>query len=494
MNKALATALLFALLIAPPAWAGFAPAQIELPGVVQELLVAQLDGREGPELLLVYMQGLRPNQSIGLRVLRGDDPQAEALAELTPPPGATFFDLADVDGDGAQELLYLTGRSVIAQPALGGPTRELVRIDTFALAADDDSLPFQDFARDWTGEGRDSLLIPTRDSLVLFKRSDDGGFERACAVEFELHADNVSQGQDSYNWAWGSYESHLLVPLIALVDADGDGLRDLTLTQRDTVRVHYAQRGEQGIVFSQQPSIQRRFAVLTEQEQKLNNTAVRVNLTQIDADGRADAVVLKYGGGLKDMRSSLAVFRGIEGGFSQSPDFALESQGVASNAQVIDINADGRDDLVLPYVKIGLFEIASALLTGAIDVDYNVYLFRADGLYPAKPDLSVSAKYLADYRSGISLVGINPDFGGDFNSDGRRDLLFGLDKQRTAISLGRNSEPLFDDPDLTIEVEPSVRVLIRDFNGDGRDDLIYLYTFEPNLERVVKLFANDGQW
>jgi len=494
MNRTIPAYLLAVLLFALPAHAGFQHAELDLPGKILEVLTADIDGQGAPEVLVLYRQGLEPDESIFLQLYSYENAEFQPLKKLSPPEGAAFFDIADVDADGAEEIVYITPGTIIAQEPDGGSLRSIVDIDTFALAPDPQHLPYQDFARDWTGENVTSMLVPGRGDMVLLKPDPNGEYRQVSSMDIEIRAYNDSQGQAVHGWAWNSYVSNVTIPSIMLEDVDADGLRDLCFAYTDQVWVHRARKGPEGVSFSKAPDIQKRFEIRNDQELQLGNMAVITVLTQIDEDGKADAAVLKYGGGLRDMRSRLEVHLGNGSGFSEEPDYALDYEGVAPNPRIADLNLDGGADLILPYTKIGVFELIQVLTTGAVDVDYNIYLYNGNGLYPQEPDLTPTAKYLVDYRIGISLVGITPDFSGDFNSDGRPDLLYGLDKHRAAVSLGVDDDKLFGKPAEIFEIEPTLAVIVKELNGDDADDLIFFYPFNPDLDKKVILLINDKNW
>ena len=98
-----------------------------------------------------------------------------------------------------------------------------------------------------------------------------------------------------------------------------------------------------------------------------------------------------------------------------------------------------------------------------------------EGRYPRQPD------DIVDYSVKFSLGRFSHQplsFFGDFNGDKRPDLLLSVDKESLGLHWGLTDSFWDNDPDVLIEDFLPTRTMgvrIADLDGDGRDDLIFIY-------------------
>jgi len=138
--------------------------------------------------------------------------------------------------------------------------------------------------------------------------------------------------------------------------------------------------------------------------------------------------------------------------------FEPEVSGPYVDVQSVDLNGDGRPDLVTSYGQI--------------------YLRGADGKLPVEPTLRLPVEKGEWHYLAV----------GDFNGDKRPDialLSYGMNGQTTArvfYNKGKADRPFDDKPDAVIPLNPAKKgdpfTLLRDspvvcdWNGDGIDDLV----------------------
>jgi hypothetical protein len=138
--------------------------------------------------------------------------------------------------------------------------------------------------------------------------------------------------------------------------------------------------------------------------------------------------------------------------------FQPEVAGPYVDVRMLDVNGDGRPDLVTSY--------------GA------VYLRGADGKLPAEP----TARLPTEKGEWYFLAA------GDFNGDKRPDVVLlsygihGHTSARVFYNTGKADRPFGDKPDVVVPLNPEKKgdplTLVRDapvvcdWNGDGSDDLV----------------------
>jgi hypothetical protein len=156
--------------------------------------------------------------------------------------------------------------------------------------------------------------------------------------------------------------------------------------------------------------------------------------------------------------------------------FQPEVAGPYVDVRTLDVNGDGRPDLVTSY--------------GA------VYLRGADGKLPSEPTFRLPTAKGEWYFLAV----------GDFNGDRRPDIVllsYGMYGQTSAhifYNTGKTDRPFGDKPDVVVPLNPEKKsdplTLVRDapvvcdWNGDGFDDLVI--GRGQSQEVLVLLGGRDG--
>jgi hypothetical protein len=188
----------------------------------------------------------------------------------------------------------------------------------------------------------------------------------------------------------------------------------------------------------------------------------------IDSGDRKQTVVLN--------RFGAAQLLDISSGTAKLTKFEPDVSGPYVDVWSVDVNGDGRPDLVTSYGQI--------------------YLRGADGKLPAEPTLRLPVEKAEWYYLAV----------GDFNGDKRPDIVllsYGMNGQalaRVFYNRGNMDWPFDDKPDAVIPLNPAKKgdsfTLLRDtpvvcdWNGDGVDDLVI--GRGQSQEVLVLLGGRDG--
>jgi len=273
------------------------------------------------------------------------------------------------------------------------------------------------------------------------------------------------------------------------------------------------------------------------------NSAVSVNVADVDQDGKLDLVVTNASftsGG----NGSVSVLRGKGNGTFQSPQTYSSGALIAFAAYVADVNNDGSPDVVVinqcasgpSSCSDGSDGSVGVLLNNNDGTFQNVRLYDSGGLSPFAvtvadingdffPDLVVANRYqatnnidgtvsvlLGNSTGGFeaprtySTMGSNPRsvIVADVNSDGKPDVVVGNEAiseftgtGAIAVMLGNGDGTLRAAPTyVSGGLDNNSAVAVADLNGDGKADLVLTNDacvgLTCNAAISVKLGNGDG--
>jgi hypothetical protein len=216
----------------------------------------------------------------------------------------------------------------------------------------------------------------------------------------------------------------------------------------------------------------------------------------VDGDGREDLVLWQASGKL-DFRTDLYIFlRGADQRLPERPTQILHSPGVpipiGSTKELSpahDLSGDGVCELVLlePKVASSYSGLLETVLSRGVDCALTIWSFH-HGAFSRAPDASVPITILlADWdKLGAWPICIQ----GDFNGDGRPDLLVRRSETQWNIFCSTAGGRWFaPQPAMTFDTPARGWHEIKDLNGDGLADIIW---HEPD-ERRLSIFMSPSQ-
>jgi hypothetical protein len=224
---------------------------------------------------------------------------------------------------------------------------------------------------------------------------------------------------------------------------------------------------------------------------------VSITVTDIDGDKLADVVVRKQvARGITSATSTSFVYFGQPGGvYPAKADQVIRSEGVGGNqVELYDVTGDGRTDLTVPSVNIGVMAIVRILTTKTVKVNFQVFPYDPKNRrFADKPAAERQLKFKISLSGEAGTQAM--DTRGDYNGDRRPDLAFGTDDDELSIFPGTGGEGLFlDDAIEEIEVPAFGWAESADLDGLGKSDLVMYYPRTKGLKGQIVVIVNRGKW
>jgi hypothetical protein len=489
--------VLYAWVLAPlsPAAAEealFEPETLRVGGRPIEVTPVWLGPRERGHqrgLIVAFVRGSPPDQGRGLALFRLDSSgryTAEPAQVLELPAGVVAYDLVRDPGARGERIALLAADRILLVSPFSPAANQTIPLDPPApLPAGTREFGRLHFIDAWEGGSEPSALVPTLQGGRIVRLDGSKG----PALGFPLMADYTMAGpgpppQDEFLTASISW------PGLARADDDGDGRPDLFALSRFSVWIF--RLGPTGLP----PTPTRRLtlrAFTPAEELRHRATSLRVIARDLDGDGRADLLVHRTSGTLLRSHSVTAVYRNRGDGVRlEDPPWLLldESDGLSS-ADTIDLDGDGRAELVSSKIAFGLVQVARALAMRRVEIELRVFPLGAPVATPPKPSWTGALSLPLDFSEG-RVSALLPTAEGDWNGDGRKDLLYGLARDEIAVHLGVRGDagPGFGPRVATQRAPAQGSTCVADLDGDGLDDLV---VYDPRDEKgAVQVLWNRG--
>jgi hypothetical protein len=452
-------------------------------GKADAVLFRDLDGDGRPEILVQNGRDLHvfPNED-------GRFP-ARPAATVRLDPAVFLWTLRPLDDPKRPSLLTQGSRALQAHAPSGrgfGPPRDLVvHPSLFEGAVADNRPPVPlDFAPDLDGDGRPELLFFQRSGIWIMAFGADGDWRCRQKLAVPVDVQTTLPFRPQLNLS-----EKASIPVHAFGDLSGDGKPDLGVYREESVLIF--EQGKDGLFHEAEGrdlAVEKRKA-----RRRYFQFDLPPRIADVNGDGLLD-VVLVY-----PSKGRVHVYEGRAGrtDFTQPDQLMVVADGWSTGTYLQDLDGDRRPDLVMGVIrKIGVIEGIQIFLSGKIDLELHVYPCQADGRFSKDPvaELSFAIPFACQVTRESAMLDLvfRPNFEGDFDGDGRRDMLVHGDATSLRIHRGTTTDWLSKDatgrvpmspPPGTLTTEPT----IGDLNGDGRSDLLLRHRQLPPAPDVLEL-------
>jgi FG-GAP-like repeat len=474
----------------------FATYDLRVNGAIVTVIAADLRGGRHQDLLVISRTGTFPKEARWVSVFwqqegRRFNPHPDLVWEIDPE--ATVVDVGRLGSESDRNsIVYLTGAAVRAYQLTGrGPPTPttLLEIPTLTAFPEPVDLPPLALIQDWKGTGQPWLGVPQFGQLMLYPIAPSG--PQGPGEPVKLYQPTFLFGGERENRLIRDYALQMIyrLPQLVVRDFNGDGRADLIAAWQDHVAVYLQDATGR---FPQEPSQTFHFNIRTEQERTLRLVQISPLIEDLDGDGRADLILTKMAGRITDRRLVTSVYLNRAGNLPTQPDVRLEHDGFATTLLTKDLNGDGKRDLLFPVVKIGVRNLIRNLLTDRAEVSLLGHLYRNPGIYSSTPDWARSFSYQIDLSDGVVLQGAWPNVDGDFDGDGKADLLI-AGNDEIAVYLASPGTLFARDPATRIPVKTSSHVIVRELTDSRHADIVMWYDGPSEWKGAVKVLINTGK-
>lgn len=340
---------------------------------------------------------------------------------------------------------------------------------------------FFDFVPDMNGDGLRDAFLFDKNTLLVFLQNATGRYRLHQKIKIPMEAEReaIIETQKTISDA-------ISIPPLFFGDTSGDGKPDITFYYRETIGTFV----QQADGYFKEHNYN-----LVEKKSKRKHTLLTFEIPPIIADINHDNIldiVLPF-----PSKGAINIYYTRAGRTDfRLPDDVKKMDGWLVGTWMIDLDNDGRMDLISAGVeRFGILGGLQIWWTQKIPLQLTIYPYRGDGLAkePASR-LTFDIPFVINLTSdAISFnTTFMPNFDGDYNKDGLKDLIVKSDDKTLNVYTGRKEGGTEESPSAHIDITPPEGTAVTDpfvgdLNGDGRSDLLLRHMLWKNEQQIHTL-------
>jgi hypothetical protein len=395
------------------------------------------------------------------------------------PKNAQFFNQAKLANQSNEVIVYLTSDAVMSYNIEDKKISKLISVDTLYKYQSIFEVNFGEFVQDFNQDGLTDFITYSLDTTHVYLQNSDGSFNHqslAISPRIEKSGSGISFTPQNFFHA----------------DFNQDDKKDIAFQVDDQMLV-FVQKddktfADKTIVITLNASLENKNSEIKKAQGEKSPDVKLETIEDINGDGLVDVVTKEsIREGMMSRTSLLMIRYGfIENGVIS---YKKEADGKATfdgegMIKFKDIDGDGLKDYYTLSVEMGIGTMMSAM-SGSIDMDLRFYKLGKNGKYAKKSAYENEVEMsIGSSSEGEALTEV-----GDFNGDGVNDLILKTDDDEFTIYSGSKGKRLFAKrgADYEIALPKRVRTEVKDFNNDGKADILFLYSkgYDEDEEKEV---------
>ncbi len=464
---------------------------LKLTGRLRHLILSEVDGNPGQEVVVVERKGTYPKWDSRLLVYRGDGlRKSPTLWQSIPmPENAIFFDFVSVPEQISKLIIVRPNQVELWSYAEASKKfekkGEMVLKPRFSPPQPGQIKPF--VANPISPNERDLVQFWIPVGLKLWNVKID-------KERMELVGEYLFPPRSYYRTSLQSE------PL------------DLPFWTRGsdwTPQLHRGRLGSADMLFfpwmdevviqpmwAKIPTRWHSFGQLDEKERDDAQGYVVTRPVDLNGDGQTDFLVNKFKGQTTSFKAETTLFLTDATGKIPKKGLKLQPEGNrAAGAVNVDLNQDGKVDLAVASSHFSVWAAIKALMQGQVLVQFSFYLYdsgKSQGYELDRPDFVREVDFGFDLTD-LQIKGLLPTLEGDFNGDGYPDALYARNRKRLSVLIQKPGKAdLFPSvPSGTYDVSVPRKFRVGDVTGDGKSDVV-LYGSRSSANRKVTVLLNRG--
>lgn len=164
--------------------------------------------------------------------------------------------------------------------------------------------------------------------------------------------------------------------------------------------------------------------------------------------------------------------------YPESPTAQFTNKGSFTTPALLDVNQDGKSDVILMSVPLGLRNIINYFFRKKLSVQIDVYLYTGRG-FSEEP--SFRTHITMEAPEGRERMAYTM---GDFTGDGQLDAAMGIGAEKLAIYEGDSKTFLSAKPWKTLAIPAFGVARSEDLDGSGTEDIVLFHPSGDQKKRI----------
>lgn len=373
------------------------------------------------------------------------------ILPLAPKTGVLFP--AETDGAPPRELVaaHAHGATIYAFRDGGFTAVSEVAFTSLLPSGAKELLFLRDVAKDLDGDGIHEWFLPIPEGFAIYKPD---------APLSVVACDIMSEVRRSENL----YIYHRL-PAYHVFPLEGQPVKAIAFLSDEYADFAYGEKWTQ----------HKRFRIPLNVDDKWDAS---VRMADIDGNGLPDLIVTQTKGTVNLLALTQIYLAESPFHYPERPTATYETKGAMTSPFLLDVNGDGRDDLIFIKIPLGLKSFVNYFLRRKLIVEVHVHLFQDGGFSPAPDYSQVLALDAPEGREQIAYAM------GDFNGDKRLDVALGTGAGNLVIHTGAPNRFLLPRPWTSVDIPSFGIARAIDLDQNGCDDIVLFHPGMPSKERI----------